>query len=100
MNYSPNGGNRELHIKRAWPILINIIQIKDIYGYINQFHTIPKFNTDDIPPDFKWSLFAIVYGCKDLWHIFYTKKIYFYMEWMVRMDFDFDSIFFHFDISW
>ena len=73
MNDNQNGGNRELHTKISRPILINTLQTKDIYGYSNQFCPIPKFNTDDIPSDLTWYLFAIMSSCKDLWQIVDTK---------------------------
>ena len=74
MNYSPNGGNRELHTKRSRPILINMLQTEYIYGYSNQFCPIPKFNTDDIPSALAWNLFEIMSSCKDLWKIVDMKQ--------------------------
>lgn len=57
---------KDLWVKRSWPILINVLQTEDRNGYGTQFRPIPPFETIDMPSALAWTMFAILSSCAEL----------------------------------
>ena len=74
----PNCRNKEVQVRRSWPITINILHTEDKHRYGSQFRSIPKFQTGDNASMLTWILFSILFSilssCSDLWTIVDTKS--------------------------
>lgn len=76
-----DSNQREMFMKRSWPITINVLKTEDQSGFGTQFDSIPPFTraTGSTVP-LTWCMFSILSGCADLWKVIDQKKNPFFVN--------------------